>query len=114
MYTTTTGVGALVTAGAGAADTDAADDAETTMDGEVAVRLGAHQQCGLEKVGRSDFQEMLRRVVEGVVGGKGQLIVFAHHRLVMDELHKQLGAMGADRKKPKDDRFRVCRIDGTT
>ena len=81
---------------------------------ELVESISAQQRCGLQKVARSDFQEMLQTVVSGVVAEKGQLLVFAHHHAVMDRLYAQLGKIGVDRGKPEAERFRVTRIDGAT
>ena len=59
--------------------------------------MSSQQTCGLQKVGRPDFHEMLKTVVSRVVAEKGQLIVFAHHHRVMDHLYAQLGKIGTDR-----------------
>lgn len=59
--------------------------------------MSSQQICGLQKVGRRDFHEMLEMIVSRVMAEKGQLIVFAHHHRVMDHLYAQLGHMGTDR-----------------
>ena len=59
--------------------------------------MSLQQTCGLQKVGRRDFHEMLETVVGRVMAEKGQLIVFAHHHSVMDQLYILLGKIGVDR-----------------
>lgn len=78
---------------------DAGEVCENTLvdvqGGETSMSL--QQVCGLQKVNRKDFREMLHTVVSSVMAEKGQIIVFAHHHSVMNQLYTQLGKLGADR-----------------
>ena len=98
-------------AAAGGAET-APESMGAAEEGVTEGGVSEYRRCGEKKVGRKDFREMLSRIASGVAVAKGGLIVFAHHRAVMDELFALLGrvgAMGADGST-----FKVARIDGAT